>query len=366
MFAFALVFGFLIPISASALVTTEDNFLHVPDSGTGCVDAVRRGPSIGNLDDPFSVACTRNDPTPYWDISGYASTTGKYVFGIYGNGTSSTIFVSHQYLYVLANFITGGGGEFCSKYVTDAGTNAIVGTNMEFIDSGNVLYKWYGLPDVRLPESATSSLALCVYTMNNSYTFTNGLTFGTATTTSQIDTGDSYGRIYAVFSSASSTLYMNTTGTGFLASTSNLNTFLTNEGASFQTLVTQNPVSCDTSDLGCQVGRAFTYLFIPSADSVDRFTTISLADYKPFSYVYDMGNLRDDIFDQSTSTLSTFSVATHLGGATGTISILSHSTVTSFPMISLLRTLIAYGLYLSVAYALYRQGLGVFHKQNTA
>jgi len=50
---------------------------------------------------------------------------------------------------------------------------------------------------------------------------------------------------------------------------------------------TQSQLDCTTFDIGCQFQKALQFLFVPSSDTLDRFSSLwqSLQDKKPFGYV---------------------------------------------------------------------------------
>lgn len=125
--------------------------------------------------------------------------------------------------------------------------------------------------------------------------------------------------------------------------------------------------SCETFDLSCYITNAFQYLFIPSSDSVTRFRSLTLASSTPFSYAYDVGNVYNELFNTSTTTVLGITVPfKYYGNSSSTITLISASMIESVPYVGFIRTLISWLLWFMFAQLVYYQILKVHNKEHTA
>jgi len=61
------------------------------------------------------------------------------------------------------------------------------------------------------------------------------------------------------------------------------------------------PEPCNTTDVGCQIARGLSSLFVPSDSTVEEFYALTFASSSPFGYLYELPDIYSDIF-LSTST----------------------------------------------------------------
>lgn len=131
---------------------------------------------------------------------------------------------------------------------------------------------------------------------------------------------------------------------------------------------------CDTFDIGCYISNSGRFLFIPSSDSISQFSSLTLASSAPFSYVYDMGNLFDELFNTSTTTTLNFTIPfSFVGHASSSITLISHDMLTnttqypySAPVAIFIRYLITVLLWFGFAQFAWRQIMQVHNKEHTA
>lgn len=116
-----------------------------------------------------------------------------------------------------------------------------------------------------------------------------------------------------------------------------------------------------TSLSGC-LNNSLRFLFIPSTQTVDSFfdSLEQLNTKVPFVYMAQGVTLINSIYNQPSNSLPSISIPF----LSGSIPILSPSIVSSYPFVSLLRNLMAAGMWLTVLYGLYRMALGI-HNRDT-
>lgn len=104
------------------------------------------------------------------------------------------------------------------------------------------------------------------------------------------------------------------------------------------------------SFLGC-VKSAFTWAFIPTEESMNQFSTLTLSNSEPFSYVYDIGNAYDELFSNTGSMEYAVSADTD---ALGTINFISASQISAIPYSSTIKTILGYLLWFFTGMFIYR------------
>jgi hypothetical protein len=117
--------------------------------------------------------------------------------------------------------------------------------------------------------------------------------------------------------------------------------------------------TCDITSLAGCFQNVFTYLFSPSSASINNFKSLTLQGKFPFSYIYDVGTVYNELFANSGSMSYDVSVNT---GALGTISFISASQISAVPYASTIKTLLGYLLYFFTAMTLYRMLLRTHDK----
>lgn len=93
------------------------------------------------------------------------------------------------------------------------------------------------------------------------------------------------------------------------------------------------------------------WFFYPSEDALSRWSSLTLRNSFPFSYIYDIGNLYNELFANTGTMEYAVSVDT---GAFGTISFISASQISTVPYASTIKTLLGYMMYFFTAMFLYR------------
>lgn len=112
-----------------------------------------------------------------------------------------------------------------------------------------------------------------------------------------------------------------------------------------------------TAISGCIV-NAFSFIFVPSDASLDNFNLVyeSMKTKVPFVYAFQAGTILTGMYTGSGSTtLPTISYTTGIG----TITFISEAQLAAIPYVSLLRSLIGYGLWIMLFVALYRKTLTI-------
>jgi len=93
------------------------------------------------------------------------------------------------------------------------------------------------------------------------------------------------------------------------------------------------------------------WFIIPSEDSLTRWRSLSLQGLFPFSYLYDVGNLYNELFANGGSKEYLVAVDT---GAFGTITFISASQINAVPYASTIKTILGYLLWFMTGMFLYR------------
>jgi len=110
------------------------------------------------------------------------------------------------------------------------------------------------------------------------------------------------------------------------------------------------PIDCGTFDIGCYIKNGFVWLFYPDAQTVDKFQSLTLANSFPFSYAYEVDDLRNELFNASSTATTTVSVTVP---NFGTITFLSKSMMAAVPFASTVKTILGFILYLLAAEYIY-------------
>jgi len=108
---------------------------------------------------------------------------------------------------------------------------------------------------------------------------------------------------------------------------------------------------CETFDFACYIQNAFTWAFIPSDTSLMQFSSLTLENSIPFSYLYDIGTIFNELYANGGS--SSYSVSADTG-VLGTITFISPTLISNVPFASTIKTILGYILYFLTAMTLYR------------
>jgi len=104
------------------------------------------------------------------------------------------------------------------------------------------------------------------------------------------------------------------------------------------------------------------YLFAPGPDVWSKYSTLTLRNSFPFSYVYQFDDIREAIFNSPFTGIS--SISTEVEGF-GTITFISYDMIDDLPFSDTLRVFIQAFIWFLVAFALYRMVLKL-HDTNTS
>jgi len=124
-------------------------------------------------------------------------------------------------------------------------------------------------------------------------------------------------------------------------------------------VVSATYASCSTFDVFCYGKNLFLWFFSVSPNTLSNFSSLTLANSLPFSYVYDVGNLYDELFANGGSMAYTVTVP-FLGS---NLDLISPILISGVPYASTIKTLLGYLLYFMTAMTLYHLILRV-HSQN--
>jgi len=119
-------------------------------------------------------------------------------------------------------------------------------------------------------------------------------------------------------------------------------------------------VSCETFDITCYIKNAFAWLFKINDSSLNQFSNLTLENSYPFSYIYDMGNVYDELFNNSSDMSIDISIDTQIGE----IDLLTADMIEAVPFADTIKTILSYMIYLFTTMTLYRILLKV-HDNNT-
>ena len=117
---------------------------------------------------------------------------------------------------------------------------------------------------------------------------------------------------------------------------------------------------CSWYNMLCWGKQLLSWAFLPSDASLHQFTTLTLEDSLPFSYVYDVGNLFDELFANGGSMEYAVSASTPLGE----IDFISASQISAVPYASTIKTILGYMLYFFTAMTLYRIITRIFNSSS--
>jgi len=118
---------------------------------------------------------------------------------------------------------------------------------------------------------------------------------------------------------------------------------------------TPTPIDCGTFDIGCYIKNGFVWLFYPDSETVTKFQSLTLENSFPFSYAYEILDLREELFNATSTATTTVSVNIHNFGKAGTstITFLSKAMLENVPFASTVKTILGWILYLLAAEYIY-------------
>lgn len=127
------------------------------------------------------------------------------------------------------------------------------------------------------------------------------------------------------------------------------------------------PLDCSALDIACHLKNAVVWLFYPTDDSTTQFSNLTLRNSFPFAYVYQVGDLRNELFNASSSSATTtvsVSIPSMSGSGTTTLTFLSASMINAVPYTSTIKTILGWLLWLMLIEYVYYRTIRV-HDSNT-
>jgi len=115
---------------------------------------------------------------------------------------------------------------------------------------------------------------------------------------------------------------------------------------------------CSFSSLTGCLKNAALWLFYPTPASTAQFKTIQLKDRAPFSYAYDIGTIRNELFTATPSATSTITASTTIGS----ITLLSAAQLSAVPYASTIKTVLGWLMWFFAAELIWFQVRNIFHK----
>jgi len=120
------------------------------------------------------------------------------------------------------------------------------------------------------------------------------------------------------------------------------------------------PETCDSiiTDFGACIRNFVHETFYPSAESISQFTTLTLRNSAPFSYIYDMGTLYNELFANGGTEEYAVSATTPLGD----ITFISADMIEDVPYSGFIKTILGYMMWFFTGMFIYRVILRVHNK----
>jgi hypothetical protein len=109
---------------------------------------------------------------------------------------------------------------------------------------------------------------------------------------------------------------------------------------------------------------AFSYLFLPSQESINKFKALQLDNKFPFAYVYDIHTVKEELFEGVQTGSGTIAVDLDFGSGTSTFVFVSVDKLQAVPLADTMRTIMGYCIWFMFAMYAYRTVLRI-HDTNT-
>jgi hypothetical protein len=114
----------------------------------------------------------------------------------------------------------------------------------------------------------------------------------------------------------------------------------------------------DTLDFICYFKKWINWVFVPSQEVMTNFSSLTLANSIPFSYLYDMGNLYEELFPDDPQSIN---IATAFGQ--NELTLLSTEQLEAIPFQSTIRTIVGLIMVFSIVMLLYRRIMHIHDKE---
>lgn len=113
------------------------------------------------------------------------------------------------------------------------------------------------------------------------------------------------------------------------------------------------------NDIFCKIMSSLENQFVPSDETLEKLRNLTLRNSFPFSYIYDMGNLYDNLFNQE---VKSFDISIAFGSF-GNLTLLSTEKLQAISFQPLIRTILGALLYFGTTMLVYRRILSIFNKE---
>jgi len=156
---------------------------------------------------------------------------------------------------------------------------------------------------------------------------------------------------FGMSTTGSAPILMDATSTTLTASSSVV--FDTSSARSISNL----PVACGLTDLGGCLQNMMTWLFYPTPDTIAQFSSIQLNGKFPFTYIYQIGQIRNDLLTSTTTVSTSLTVSLWKIGnaATSSIELISRNKVAAVPFSGTIYTVLTFLIWIMMAeYVYYR------------
>jgi len=121
---------------------------------------------------------------------------------------------------------------------------------------------------------------------------------------------------------------------------------------------------CSITDIGGCISNAFAFVFYPSPNSIDQFTSLydTLSTKFPFAYFTDFNDSIGAVFTGATTASLAITVPF---GTFGEIDLISAEQIQSVPFTTLIRTLLGALIWIMLGLTIYRRTQKIFNKEHT-
>lgn len=116
---------------------------------------------------------------------------------------------------------------------------------------------------------------------------------------------------------------------------------------------------CGITEIGGCISNSVAYLFYPSNETLDRFSTLNdeLAERSPFIYAYSIPTYWGLLFNTTQTQNLSIGVTTSIGA----ISFISKSQLEAIPLTATVRLIVGYLLWIMLAFTLYARAKNIFN-----
>lgn len=345
-------------LKCKSTLVSYPSYASATSSGTVNIDDVLHN---GSYNGPFAsnsgnVVCS--SPGVYYAQFNAPGSINTYYFQYYWNG--SAIEEINPDWWIDQNAV---GDTYDTRLLaaTFSASSTVTGVVSYYIDTADFVGQ-FDRPDVILVN--ISSLDTTQFESIQKLTLP--LTIGYATTTltgNQVIPDGNYSAMVNFWNMATQSFVLN-------RSNLTINFTVSGGAVTSQTVVDNNDAlfptptdvyeECGLTALSGCISNSIRFLFYPSSASVDTFmeSYTQLQTKLPFVYAYQASGLLSGMFTGTAGVIPTISVTTDIGE----IVFITQSQVAALPFVSLMRSLIAAGLWIMLFVILYRKTLTIHDK----